>query len=123
VLTRIAGFYLLLAASVATPAAAQKFWPVSLDSLAVGHVPHTHVEVRGTVVYARWQDDGDLHIKLVTPFGSGRFIIAECIPKLPCVKPATGADVIVRGITRRDPEHGWWEIHPVLFIQAATQGE
>jgi hypothetical protein len=92
-------------------AAQRYFWPVSLDSLAIGHKLHTHVAVTGTVVYTRREDDGDCHIKVVSP--SGAFIIAECIPALPCPFPRVGARITVYGISRRDPEHGWWEVHPV----------
>lgn len=87
------------------------FWPISLDSLAVGRPKHTHVAITGTVSYVRREDDGDLHIKIKSP--SGRFIIAECIPKLPCLLPKVGTRITVKGISRPDPEHGWWEVHPV----------
>lgn len=102
------------------------YWPTPLDSLAIGHAKHTHVEVRGTVVYARIEDDGDLHIRLADPWRTGTvypFVIAECIPSMPCVKPAVGADIIVRGVSRHDPEHGWWEIHPVESWTSAVAGE
>jgi hypothetical protein len=60
----------------------------------------------------RAEDDGDRHIKIRNDT-TGRFIIAECIPLLPCARPDTGRVVIVRGISRQDPEHLWWEVHPV----------
>jgi len=108
-------FLASLAALVAvqvSPARAQRYyWPVSLDSLAIGHTTHTHVAVRGLVAYVRAESDSDVHIKLVSP--SGRFIIAECIPSLPCQRPKVGSTVTVMGISRRDPEHQWWECHPV----------
>lgn len=87
------------------------YWVISLDSLAVGRPKHTHVAVTGTVVYTQHETDGDTHIKLASP--SGRFIIAECIPKLPCLSPTKGSRITVKGISRPDPEHGWWEVHPV----------
>lgn len=87
------------------------FWPVPLDSLAIGHTTHTHVAVTGKVSYVRHESDGDTHIKLVSP--SGRFIIAECIPALPCALPKAGSVITVRGISRQDSEHLWWECHPV----------
>lgn len=92
------------------------YWNVPLDTLALGHLKHTHVAVTGTVSYTRKEDDGDIHIKLVAP--SGRFIIAECIPELPCTfVPRAGVKVRVKGITRLDPEHLWSEIHPVENIE------
>lgn len=99
------------------------YWPVDLAKFAAFGTLHTHIEVRGQVVYVRAEADGDMHIKLAVPFKPNLFIICECTPKEPCVKPAVGADIIVRGISRRDPEHGWWEIHPVESWTSATKGE
>lgn len=87
------------------------YWPVPLDTLAVNHQRHTHAAVTGKVAYVHHESDGDTHIKLVSP--SGRFIIAECIPLLPCALPKAGVTITVRGITRWDPEHEWGELHPV----------
>src|SRR2546425_12949406 len=45
-----AGWLALLV--VAAPLQAQRtYWPVSVDSLAIGHTTHTHVAVRGVVAY------------------------------------------------------------------------
>jgi hypothetical protein len=96
------------------PDLSRKYWPIALDSAAVGHWHnHTHVAVTGVVAprYPIMEADGDLHIKLVAP--SGRFIVAECTPKEPCVKPKAGQTITVYGISRQDQEHGWWEVHPV----------
>lgn len=94
------------------------YWPTALDSLAVGRALHTHVAVRGVVTLVGHEDDQDLHVRLTS--ASGRFIVAECIPALPCRLanglpwvPALGDTVTVYGISRRDSEHGWWEVHPV----------
>jgi hypothetical protein len=111
--------FILLFAISTTPAYAQRtYWPVSLDSLSIGRARHTHVEVRGVVApnYPKTESDGDRHIKLLSP--SGRYVIVECIPLLPtpCVGVKTGQTLVVRGITRLDPEHGWWEVHPAESI-------
>jgi len=90
------------------------YWPTPLDSLAIGHTAHTHVTVTGTVAYVRKEADGDTHIKLVS--ATGRFVVAECIPALPCKLPRAGDTVSVSGISRRDSEHLWWEVHPVEAI-------
>jgi hypothetical protein len=101
---------------IAAPAGAQRtYWTVPLDSLAIGRHKHTHAAVTGKVAYVVHESDGDIHIKLVSP--SGRFIIAECIPLLPCVPPKAGQTVTIKGITRQDPEHMWFELHPVEGIQ------
>jgi hypothetical protein len=102
-----------------TPARAQRtYWVRSVDSLATGRVPHTHVETTGYVTLVSKESDGDIHIRLTAL--SGRFIICECVPELPCaVVPKVGDTVRVKGIYRRDPEHGWWEIHPVEVLEIA----
>ena len=79
---------------------------------------HTHVQITGWVVYTRYEEDGDLHIKVTPTKGAFTpFFIAECIPKLPCNKPNINSQVMIQGISRYDKEHNWWEIHPVEFIQ------
>lgn len=106
--------FLVLAAFDHQPDAGRKYWPVALDSAAVGHWHnHTHVAVRGQVAkgYPIVEADGDVHIKLVS--ASGRFIVAECIPALPCTRPKAGQTITVYGISRQDSEHGWQEVHPV----------
>lgn len=104
-------FVLGLAKLIGGQTVSRTYWIVPLDSLAVGHTSHTHAAVTGRVAYVRHEDDGDTHIKLVSP--AGKFIIAECIPLLPCSLPKLGTLITVRGITRKDPEHLWWEVHPV----------
>jgi hypothetical protein len=90
------------------------YWPVTIWALATGQVRHTHVQVTGKVASVRFEDDGDLHIKLQsTAPRDTSWIIAECIPRMPCRRPRVGEIVTVRGISRRDPEHGWYEVHPV----------
>lgn len=90
------------------------YWPVTVDQLASGAVAHTHVKVTGLVTLVRRETDGDVHIKLV---GATKFIVAECIPSLPCKLPKVGQHVTVIGISRLDGEHKWWEVHPVEGIQ------
>lgn len=89
------------------------YWPVSVEQVAT--TTHTHAAVRGIVApgYPRMEADGDVHIRLNSLTDPTRFIVAECTPKEPCAKPRAGQTITVSGITRRDPEHGWWEVHPV----------
>lgn len=72
----------------------------------------------GTVSYVHKETDGDTHIRLVS--SSGWFIIGECIPVItpsPCsVSLHVGEQITIKGITRRDPEHGWYEVHPIESI-------
>lgn len=92
---------------------ARTYWKVPVDSLAIGHTAHTHVEVSGLVTLVRHEGDGDTHIKIVGLHG---FIVAECIPALPCRKPKVGERITVRGIARQDWEHKWYEVHPVEWL-------
>lgn len=94
------------------------FWPIDTLTYAQKGTVHTHIAVTGYVTYTALEDDGDLHIRLcdspsVVGMDKTRCIIAECIPALPCTRPAKGNKIVVRGISRRDPEHGWNETHPV----------
>lgn len=123
----IAFIVLLIALGAAKACHAQTTRPyhvTSITTMAAGKYAWTHVEVRGTVVYVKAEPDGDTHIKLVDPWNaSGPFVICECTPKEPCAKPRVGADIIVRGISRKDPEHLWYEVHPVESWRSATAGE
>lgn len=118
----LAGFMLalwvLVARLWAQPAVVRPYWPTSLDSLAVGHHRHTHIAVTGTVAYVRREDDGDTHVRLLG--SSGWFIVGECIPVIvpsPCAVPLhTGESITIRGISRQDPEHLWYEVHPIESI-------
>lgn len=93
--------------------ATRTYWPTAVSTLAAGRSVHTHVAVTGRVRFTRLEDDGDLHIRLDSPADTSKFIIAECIPALPCTRPARGSTITVKGISRFDPEHGWYEVHPV----------
>lgn len=86
------------------------YWPVSVDSLATGHVIHTHVEVTGRVTLVRHEDDGDTHIKLI---GQRGFVVLEIIPGLPLPAPRVGMHIRAFGITRYDQAHAWHELHPL----------
>ena len=97
------------------------YWPVDLVQFAQFGSVHTHIQVEGYVTYTASEDDGDLHIRLcnapdVVGMNTSRCIVVECIPKLPCSKPPLRSKVRVQGISRRDPEHKWWEVHPLESI-------
>lgn len=98
------------------------YWQVPLDTLAIGHPKHTHVQTVGRVKYCVNEDDWDKHIRLLSLTDSTRYITVEWIPtwddslkvwikpKVRC--PPAGSKIRVFGITRNDPEHLWAEIHP-----------
>lgn len=108
-----AGFYPGARATEAPATALTRYyWPTTIEHCRP--CIHTHVAVTGRVAtyYPRREEDGDVHIKLLSD-SSSAFIIAECVPELPCALPRAGQLITVSGISRRDPEHGWYEVHPV----------
>ena len=88
----------------------RRYWPVSVDSLATGKVPHTHVQTVGRVRLIRRELDGDWHLKLT---GVRGFVILEIIPGLPLPLPKVGDRIRAFGIEREDHEHQWIELHPL----------
>lgn len=106
---------MLFAAAFVLMALTRYYWPTPLPLLARGLAKHTHVQVRGRVMRSYLEADGDRHIWLRDSVQADS-LVAECIPKLPCVAPSLGQMVTVRGISRFDPEHRWWEVHPVEEI-------
>jgi hypothetical protein len=86
----------------------------TVEKLAAGRVHATRAEVTGRVTLVKKEGDRDLHIRV----SDGKhFIVAECMPQMPCTRPKVGDTVTVRGITRFDGEHKWWEIHPVTGLE------
>lgn len=90
------------------------FQKTTIEKLASGQCKMTRAEVTGRVELVKKEGDGDLHIRV----GHGKhFVVAECMPEIPCAKPKVGDTVRVRGIARFDGEHKWYEIHPVEKLE------
>src|SRR5205085_11380442 len=100
---------LLLVAHLGAQIPGRRYWLVSIDSLATGRDPHTHVQTVGRVRLIRFEADSDIHIKLT---GVRSFVVLELIPGLRVPMPALGQRIRAFGISRWDKEHGWQEIHP-----------
>lgn len=98
--------------------AGRLYWIVTVDDLARGRNFHTHVQITGRVALVKHEADGDTHIQ-ISGSDSSRWVVAECIPSLPCKLPRVGQIVTVKGISRFDGEHKFYEVHPVeeLTIQ------
>jgi hypothetical protein len=91
----------------------RQYFKVAIADMPINH--YTHVEITGEVKSRMPEKDGDMHIQVSD---GTNFIIAECIPKLPCsVIPNVGQTVTVRGISRYDRENRWYEVHPVEEIE------
>ena len=91
----------------------RQYFNVAIADMPANH--YTHVEITGTVKSVIPQKDGDTHIQVSD---GADFVIAECIPKLPCsVVPDVGQTVTIRGISRYDRENHWYEVHPVEEIE------
>ena len=91
----------------------RQYFKVAIADMPANH--YTHVEITGNVKSVKSERDGDTHIQVSD---GADFIIAECIPKLPCsVIPDVGQTVTIRGISRYDRENRWYEVHPVEEIE------
>jgi hypothetical protein len=86
----------------------------TVAKLAAGKVHMTRAEVNGTVTLVKREGDGDLHVRVSD---GQHFIVAECMPEIPCLRPKVGDRISVEGITRFDGEHKWWELHPVTHLE------
>lgn len=91
----------------------RQYFRVTIAEMPTNHF--THVEIDGVVKSTHQEKDGDTHIQVSD---GTEFVVAECIPKLPCpVVPTVGQNVIIRGISRYDRENHWYEVHPVEEIE------
>jgi hypothetical protein len=98
------------------------FYPVSIAALRAGKARHTHVHISGQVTGVIDETDGDIHVWLCDENARGardpqHCINAEIIPEFPLRRPKVGSMVRLNGISRFDPEHRWFELHPVLAIE------
>jgi hypothetical protein len=87
----------------------------------IGQNGRAHVMTEGYVSEVRINDeDGDLSFKLVAdPGRPGPFVICEIIDPIKLAPPRVGSRVRVYGVSRYDgqPDHNWYEVHPVLNIE------
>jgi hypothetical protein len=89
--------------------AQRTYYPVPLAKV----LTHTHVSICGTVTGVRKERDGDWHVRV----NDGRtVVVVEIIAQIPLPRPKRGQLVQVTGVSRRDPEHGWNEVHPAETI-------
>jgi hypothetical protein len=68
-----------IVSTMGTDAISRPYHPVTIAAIADSQ--WSHVEVCGTVTLAKWEDDGDRHIRLSDD--SGAFIVAEIVPYHP----------------------------------------
>lgn len=90
---------------------------VPIQSFVQSGSKWTHVQVTAIVEDVFPEKDGDTHIVLVPKLHQKIFAVAECILELPCQKPKKGQTITVKGISRYDNVHKWWEIHPVESLK------
>jgi hypothetical protein len=100
----------------------RNFYPVSIAALRAGKARHTHVHISGQVTGVIDETDGDIHVWLCDENARGardpqHCINTEIIPEFPLRRPKVGSMVRLNGISRLDPEHRWFEVHPVLAIE------
>jgi hypothetical protein len=96
--------------------ASRTFYHVTIDDVNAGKVRHNHIFVEGTVSATPYRaGDRDVHVTIVDEHGHR--LVCEIMPELPMRAPKKGQHVRVYGLNRRDPWHGWYEIHPVTKIE------
>lgn len=84
-------------------------------TIPVFKMPHAVVE--GVVSEVISEGDGDHHIWLT--LDNSKFKLAcEIAPQNPLAPPAVNDHVRIYGIWRYDLQHGWWEIHPVDWLES-----
>ena len=105
-----------------TALASVTFWTVQPTQQALKASLHTHVQVTGVIQRKYTEADGDIHIWICTSLTAANTtcVLGEVIPELKLAIPPIGTLVKVQGIARRDPEHQWFEIHPVTSISIVT---
>jgi hypothetical protein len=99
---------LLLLLLFAAAGETRAFHPVPLAHLEI--TKWTHVHVCGTVALVKHEADGDIHIRLED---GKAFIVAEIVPYHRLPPPKLHTRICVDGISRKDGDHGWSEVHPI----------
>lgn len=100
-----------------------EFREISIAAIAQSTEPHVVVE--GYVAEVRFNsEENDLSFKLVENLSQPRpFIICEIIGPMKMSLPPVGSRVRVYGVSRFDsqPDHQWYEVHPVLKLEIVEQ--
>lgn len=95
-----------------------QFHLVSIGAIEQNQKPHVVAE--GFVSEVIADEDGDLRFRLVDDlWRPGPFIVCEIIDPIRVRTPLVGSRVRVYGVSRYDsqPNHNWYEVHPVLNIE------
>lgn len=101
-----------------------EFHPVSISNMESNTKPHVVAEGYVSDVHLSEEEDGDLTFKLVESLDqSSPFIVCEIIQPINIKPPAVGSRVRVYGVSRYDAGEGrnWYEVHPVLNIEAVRR--
>jgi hypothetical protein len=83
-----------------------------------------HVVTEGYVSEVRIDPDGDMTFRLVEDIDHpDPFIVCEIIRPIRISPPMVGSRVRVYGVSRYDgqPDKQWYEVHPVLNIEAVKR--
>ena len=100
------------------PFDAASFRPVSVEEVGTAD---PHVVVSGIVSEMRGDfREGSHRFRLSDPRDPGAFVVCEILDGDPLSPPRPGSQVRVWGVSRYDssPSHRWFEIHPVLKMEA-----
>ncbi|HJQ41165.1 MAG TPA: zf-HC2 domain-containing protein [Thermoanaerobaculia bacterium] len=106
------------AAVAGRPFDPSSFRAISLQEIATEHDPH--VIVTGVVSELEGDfQEGSRRFRLSDPRDPKAFAVCEILDGDPLRAPKAGARVRVWGVSRYDsnPDHEWFEIHPVLKVE------
>jgi hypothetical protein len=95
------------------------FRQVAIRGVDESHDPH--VIVQGVVSELPGEfDEGSHRFRLSDPKDPGAFVVCEILDGDPLTLPKAGDRVRLWGVSRYDanPDHQWFEIHPVLKVEA-----
>lgn len=108
------GWILLLLSAFAAAKETKYYHPVEISEFSTKGSRWTHVAVTGVVTSVRREKDGDVHIKVCDIATKKNWcFVAEVIEEISATRANVGEQVTVKGISRYDKQHKWWEIHPV----------
>jgi hypothetical protein len=100
-----------------------EFHPVSISDIENNKRPHIVAEGYVSEINLSDEEDGDLKFKLVEDIERpSKFIVCEIISPIKIDPPIVGSRVRVYGVSRYDAGIGreWYEVHPVLNIEAVN---
>jgi hypothetical protein len=95
-----------------------EFRPIALRSVSQNTDPHVIVQGVVSPIKGDFEEE-NRRFRLADPHDPRAFVVCELLDGDPQSMPKAGTRVRVWGVTRYDsnPDHRWFEIHPVLKVE------